>query len=79
MLKALQPKVGLAIFTRSKSPRALASVELAGLWRKPALCIGSVARAVGLAQKIARPRDIILITGSFYVAGEALEAVGHEA
>jgi folylpolyglutamate synthase/dihydropteroate synthase len=37
---------------------------------------GSVARALALARKAAGPEDAIVVTGSCYVAGEALRCMG---
>jgi dihydrofolate synthase/folylpolyglutamate synthase len=73
MLRALLPGADLAIFTRAAHPRAAAASDLLkkakGL---AAVAAGSVARALGMARKVAGPRDAIVVTGSFYVAGEAL-------
>jgi dihydrofolate synthase/folylpolyglutamate synthase len=73
MLRVLLPGADLAIFTRAASPRAAAPSELlrkAG--RRPAVAAGSVARALAMARKAAGPRDAVVVTGSFYIAGEAL-------
>jgi len=73
MLRTLLPGTDLAIFTRAMNPRAAAPSDL--LRRASgfaALAAGSVARALGMARKAAGPQDAIVVTGSFYVAGEAL-------
>jgi dihydrofolate synthase/folylpolyglutamate synthase len=73
MLRTLLPAADLTIFTKAANPRAAAPSDLmkqAG--RRPAVCVGSVARALALARKSAGPEDAIVVTGSFYVAGEAL-------
>jgi dihydrofolate synthase / folylpolyglutamate synthase len=61
-------------------PRSLPSSELAeaiaeaGGRVKPYASISSALRA---AQKAAAPRDLILVTGSHYIVGEALSALKH--
>jgi len=73
MLRALLPGADLAIFTRAASLRAAATSDLIRKARgRAAVAAGSVARALGMARKAAGPRDAIVVTGSFYVAGEAL-------
>jgi len=62
------------ILTRADNPRACPPSEMAKAARG-AITIGSVARAVALARKMAGKRDLVVVTGSFYVAGEALEAL----
>jgi dihydrofolate synthase/folylpolyglutamate synthase len=80
MLRTLLPGADLAIFTRAANPRAAAPSDLrkhAG--NRPAVTAGSVARALAMARKAAGPGDAIVVTGSFYVAGEALGLIGrHE-
>jgi dihydrofolate synthase/folylpolyglutamate synthase len=77
MLKTLLPIADLAIFTRAANPRAAATSELMSKARgRAALAAGTVARALKLARKAAGPRDAIVVTGSFYVAGEALGLMG---
>jgi len=73
MLRALLPVADLAIFTKAVNPRAAATSDLMRLAKGcPAVAAGSVARALALARKAAGPQDAIVVTGSFYVAGEAL-------
>ncbi|MHC4605725.1 MAG: bifunctional folylpolyglutamate synthase/dihydrofolate synthase [Planctomycetota bacterium] len=77
MLRELLPGTRLAIFTRSADPRAAAPeglAEMAG--RVPAVVMESVARAVDLARRIARPREVVVVAGSFAVAGEAVARIG---
>ena len=74
MLKALVRRGDRWFVTAARSPRAMAPGELASLL-KGAVPVGSVERAVKLAVKTARPRGLVLVTGSFYVAGEALHHV----
>jgi dihydrofolate synthase/folylpolyglutamate synthase len=73
MLRTLLPGADLAIFTRAANPRAAAPADLLRRARgRAAVTAGTVARALGMARKAAGPRDAIVVTGSFYVAGEAL-------
>jgi dihydrofolate synthase/folylpolyglutamate synthase len=73
MMRALG--ADLWILTKASNPRACPPSELARHVPGPSIEIGSVARAVKLAEKLARKGDQILITGSFYVAGEAYRAL----
>jgi len=73
MLRTLLPAADLSIFTRAANPRAAAPAELMKQARgRAAVAAGSVERALALARKSAGPEDAIVVTGSFYVAGEAL-------
>ena len=71
MVRALEPAVDFWIFTRAENPRAADPSELARR-AGPAVISPTVARAVELATMLAGPADRVLVTGSFYVAGEAL-------
>ena len=71
MIAALAPAVDFWICTRADNPRAAEADELAR-GAGAGVSAPSVSRAVELAQLMARPRDRVLVTGSFYVAGEAL-------
>jgi dihydrofolate synthase/folylpolyglutamate synthase len=80
MLRMLLPGTNLAIFTRARSPRAADPRELARRARRvPALVADSVDRALAAARAVAGPQDAIVVTGSFYVAGEALARLEKEA
>ena len=72
MLKRLP--ADLVILTRARSPRAAVPRTLAPYVRGPAVTTEEVGEAVALARRLAAPQDGIVITGSFYVAGEALGA-----
>jgi dihydrofolate synthase/folylpolyglutamate synthase len=73
MLKTLLPIADLVIFTKATSSRAAATSDLLRHAKgRPALAVGGVARALALARKAAGPEDAVVVTGSFYVAGEAL-------
>ncbi len=71
MLRILEPLVDLWILAEARTPRACPVADLAAAVRKPALVQPSVERAVGAALAAAGPDDLVLVTGSFYVAGEA--------
>jgi len=77
MLRTLLPGADLAIFTRAAHPRAAATSDLLTLAKgRAAVAAGTVARALAMAKKAAGPEDAIVVTGSFYVAGEALAHLG---
>ncbi len=73
ILRELLPGTRLAIFTRSDNPRATAPERLSRLARgKRGVVVRSVPRAVELARKVARRGELVVVAGSFAVAGEAL-------
>jgi dihydropteroate synthase len=73
MIRALKPGVDFWICAAADNPRAADPADLA---REAGIAVTapSVARAVELADLLARPDDRVLVTGSFYVAGEALRS-----
>ena len=79
MVAALAPHADMVIATRSRHPRSLAPNSLAGLLRDGG--IGDVRQsedvcgALELARSEAGPKDMILATGSLFVAAEARETV----
>ena len=84
MVEALRPVADMAIATRSRHPRSMAPNAVADLLRQTGVkCLGqsgTVAQAVQLAREEASPDDLILATGSLFVAAEAREeALGIEA
>lgn len=74
MLAVLQADV--TILTRANVPRAAAPELLARHVRGAAVEVSDVERAMALALKLASPRDAVVVAGSFYVAGEAMEWLG---
>ena len=72
MLDILSRRADLTILTRADSPRATDSRALAAYVCGPSAATESVEDALELARRLAGPEDAIVITGSFYVAGEAL-------
>lgn len=84
MVEALRPVADMAIATRSRHPRSMAPNAVADLLRQTGVkCLGqsgTVAQALQLAREEAAPDDLILATGSLFVAAEAREeALGIEA
>ncbi|MFA5005009.1 MAG: folylpolyglutamate synthase/dihydrofolate synthase family protein [Candidatus Omnitrophota bacterium] len=77
--KQLKPLAREVILTASHNPRAMDPVELSGYFRgagkSPVLHItGSVKEAKALALRAAAKDDLILVTGSLFVAGEFRDA-----
>ncbi len=79
MVEALVPHADLAIATRSRHPRSLVPSSLAKLLRDQGVehvpQVEDVSGALAAARSEASPRDLILATGSLFVAAEAREAV----
>ncbi len=76
MLTILLPITDKVILTRADSPRAYDPKDLAQLiepYSIPFQITKSVKQAISEALKTASQNDLIVITGSFYVAGEALQ------
>ena len=73
MLRAVLPEADVAIFTRARTPRAADPGALARrAGTTPAVLVPDVARALAVGRALAGPSDALVVTGSFYVAGEAL-------
>jgi dihydrofolate synthase/folylpolyglutamate synthase len=72
MIRALKRPGDRWFVTAARSPRAASPADLARLV-KGAVPVSSVERAVKLAAKTAGRDGLVLVTGSFYVAGEALQ------
>ena len=72
--RVLAPLVDVAILTQAQISRALPVAELAkasaGMWQESVVA-EDVEVAMRLARERARKGDCILVTGSFYVVGEA--------
>ena len=83
MLDALLPHASQVIVARSRYPRSLTGDQLAHLVRERAAVLGwggelvaaldDVADGVALALSLARPDDLVLVTGSLFVAAAARE------
>lgn len=78
MAAALGPLASRVYACRPKTPRALGSDEVALAFQSYAksASIPTVRDAMDAAISNAAPEDIILITGSIYTAGEALDHLG---
>ncbi|MBM4030525.1 MAG: bifunctional folylpolyglutamate synthase/dihydrofolate synthase [Planctomycetes bacterium] len=81
-LRTVLEEAALVVFTKSQNPRAALPDDLAR--RARALCSAEVLTcekpgdALALARSRAEPDDLVCVTGSFYIAGEVLDALrGH--
>ncbi|MGB5580119.1 MAG: folylpolyglutamate synthase/dihydrofolate synthase family protein [Woeseia sp.] len=83
MLKPLLPLVDAWVAVTPHGPRALQARELAGsiaaLGDTPCWIAESIDAGLTIASRIAGSDDLILVTGSFYTVGPALEKLGSEA
>jgi folylpolyglutamate synthase/dihydropteroate synthase len=78
LLAAGKPHAAGVFVTRSRHPRSLAPATLAAQFRAQgvdAVETGSVAEAVDQALSLAEPGDLVLATGSLFVAAELREAM----
>jgi len=77
--RTLAPLVDVAILTRAQIERALPVADLVaaseGMWRE-SLVAEDVPTALRRARETAGDGDCILVTGSFYVVGEAMGGLG---
>ncbi len=81
ILKPLLPLASEILFASPAYGRAASAEKLAGIaaaMGHAAQSYDSVAGALNMAEKIYKPGDLIIVTGSFYTIGEAKEAVGHK-
>lgn len=62
-------------FARAATPQFLRKRVLELLGRK-AIAVGDVRHSIERARKLAQPGDCICVTGSFYLAGKAMETMG---
>ncbi len=78
MAAALGPIASRVFACRPKTHRAYDAEDVAAAFRPYAesLVIARVREAIDAALQAARPDDIVLITGSIYTAGEALDHLG---
>ena len=79
MVEALGKYCDTAIATRSRHPRSMAPTVLSQLMEESGIKdvrkTGDVSEALRLARQEAGPGDLILATGSLFVAAEAREAI----
>jgi dihydrofolate synthase / folylpolyglutamate synthase len=77
IVDALQPRVDHWVAVTPDSPRAIAARELASLvanrCNKPCLVVGTPADALRHVESHASGDTLVLVTGSFYTVGPALE------
>ena len=79
---SLMPAAAIYYFTAAQVPRALPAGELAEMAHKKGLqgkAYATVAEAVQAATNAMSAGDALLITGSFFIVGEALTATGSSA
>jgi dihydrofolate synthase/folylpolyglutamate synthase len=77
--RTLCPQAEAVIATASASPRSLPAEELQQIcfrWSKHTSAFTPVSLAVREAISRARPEEVILITGSLYLVGEAMKTLG---
>lgn len=81
MLELLAPYGDEFVVTKTGNPRAAEPEDLKGLLEglcsKPVHAAATPAEALELACACATPGDRICVTGSMYLAGDALKALGH--
>ena len=80
ILGILCPAADRVIVTQADNPRALPAEHLAAMVRRqftgPISVVPAMSKAVELAREVATEQEAIAITGSFFVAGEAMEHLG---
>jgi dihydrofolate synthase/folylpolyglutamate synthase len=68
------PTEAIYYFVTPPIPRGLSNQELkirADKFGLQGTCMQSVQAALDIAKRLAQPQDLILITGSFFIVGEA--------
>jgi len=81
ILKPLLPLAAEIIFASPAYGRAASAKklgEVAAALGHASKTAESVAGALSMAESLAEPGDLIVVTGSFYTLGEAKEAVGQK-
>lgn len=81
IVTALSPYFNRVIVTRSRHPRAMAGAPVEAEFSRHGLEVegaASVAEALKRALTVAGEEDIICVTGSLFVVGEAIEALGED-
>jgi len=80
-VQTLAPLARSVICTGAHSPRAAdprTIAEAVGGGSAEVVCVLTVAEALDRARTLSDPADVICITGSFHVVGEAMQALGIE-
>ena len=78
LLRELAPIANVVIATRANSPRSVEPEFIAAEFAKYGVetrVAENVPKAVTGAMKIATDKDLILVTGSLYIVGEAIAHV----
>jgi dihydrofolate synthase/folylpolyglutamate synthase len=76
MLKAIVPLSDVIILTRTDFPRSADPLTMKDMVKQHSPVVSKdIKEALEIAYRIATKCDLILITGSFYLVGEAIEAV----
>jgi len=78
-VQALAPLADVIVCTRADSPRAATPEAIAAAVPDAAadvVCLPTVAEALGHARSVAQGADVVCVTGSFHVVGEAMQALG---
>ncbi len=78
MVKLLAGRNPLVFATRSRHPRSIPTASLAAIFRSEGITVvevDTVAEAVAIARSEIKPGDLLLATGSLFVAAEARESV----
>jgi dihydrofolate synthase / folylpolyglutamate synthase len=76
MLDTLTPLADRVVLTQARYERAVPAAGLAALAGEDAVVMGSVEEAIGWALREASAKDMVLVTGSLYVVGEAKAWLG---
>jgi dihydrofolate synthase/folylpolyglutamate synthase len=81
ILQALVPHAHALVLTRSRHPRAYSDLDKVAalarpLLRGPLYLTSDIPEALDQAAALARPDDLICVTGSLFVVGAAREALG---
>jgi dihydrofolate synthase / folylpolyglutamate synthase len=79
MLAALRPLGDEVVFTAPMTGRAARPAVLAALWGAGSTTAPDVATALEMARRAAGAGGVVVASGSLYIAGEALQAVGARA
>jgi dihydrofolate synthase/folylpolyglutamate synthase len=78
MLRALQPRVDRAVYTRSANPRSLSPATLSSLAEKlggpPGETVPDPRAALARARELAGPGGAVLATGSIYLIADLVRA-----
>ena len=78
MASVLGPWMGELMITQARNPRAASSDKIAHVfsrWQAHPMLTRSVPEALTQVRSCARPEDLIVVTGSLFVVGEALRAI----